>query len=188
MCTWGLIIVLRCPYVRHHLKTLVNASKGLVKTDLAVADMTLTDEDTQQQLVMSTGKFQAIWQWPNIQPMQADGLCNLCKNIARGTTDPGVDTILKIPLVANGCNSWKFSRMDKSSYSVNPWVRFALINNKNLLAARSWDVVLCFGASDTQLCVCSEVMLKMLIRLEQVSCIEKYSQLLYWIYIYVWHK
>ena len=52
--------MLRCPYVRHHLKTLVNASKGLVKTDLAVADMTLTDEDTQQQLVMSTGKFQAI--------------------------------------------------------------------------------------------------------------------------------
>ena len=78
--------------------------------------------------------------------------------------------------------------MDKSSYSVKPWVRFALINNKNLLAARSWDVVLCFRASDTQLCVCREVMLKMLLRLEKVSCIEKYSQLLHWIYIYVWHK
>ena len=157
--------------------------------------MTLTDE-----LVMSTGKSGDVnWEissnmtllvtwWPNIQPMQADGLCNLCKNIARGTTDPGVDTILKLPLVANGCNSWKFSSMDKSSYSVKPWVRFALINNKNLLAARSWDVVLCFRASDTQLCVCREVMLKILEKVRKDFLHWKYSQLLHWIYIYVWHK
>ena len=47
--------MLRCPYVRHHLKTLVNASKGLVKTDLAVADMTLTDEDTPYHTKVTFG-------------------------------------------------------------------------------------------------------------------------------------